>query len=185
MASPAAAAPASAAPDCDPVAYGPRVVTSTKVKVTPNGAVVKVTVTVTSNDSGTASGTVDLTIKRTAKGGATSTTSRSLAYQGSPVTVSVPSRPGSTYSANGAYTPSDTTTHSCSTGVASLTVDAEVGGGTENPPGGGPGAGGVGAGIGGILPNTGGPHLWWLLLGLVLAAAGGGTAAYARRSATR
>ncbi|GAB2759470.1 hypothetical protein GCM10027020_09850 [Nocardioides salsibiostraticola] len=77
------------------------------------------------------------------------------------------------------FNPSGKAVRSCST-----TTDFRVAGAllTATPPGDGNAAPNGGLDQNGILPDTGGPALLWLLLGLALLATGGGVIAYSRRN---
>lgn len=77
------------------------------------------------------------------------------------------------------FNPSGTAMRSCST-TADFRVAAALA--TATPPTNGNAVPNGGLDQNGILPDTGGPALLWLLLGLALLATGGGVIAYSRRN---
>lgn len=155
-----------------------------------DGERVVVDIAVTSNSSQQPTGTAEVSISkgggsgRAAPGAVWST---SVPYDGSPVRITGPRLKPGRYIANMAFHPSSGAYQSC-TGTLAFRVSP----GAVSPAGEGPGgsgaatgaAGGGGVGVGGgLLPNTGGPHLALLLLGLGLLVAGGGVVTRSRRLA--
>lgn len=97
---------------------------------------------------------------------------QTVPYNGSPVTVTLPGQSVGEYVVTAAFTPSDPEVYGPSQGADSYVVGAGPApkpGPDQNP--------------GGILPDTGGPHSGWLLLGTLLLGAGGAVL-YARRRGT-
>jgi|GEM_PF-6478548 len=78
---------------------------------------------------------------------------------------------GENYTASARFRPSDTTFSRCNASAA-FAVDATGGEGPDGDDGNGPG---------GLLPDTGGPAMLWLLLGVGLVGGGTATIVYARR----
>lgn len=132
-------------------------------------------VAVTSNSAAQPTGTVALSIKK----GSKSVWSDSVAYKGSPVRVTGPRlRPGH-YVARMTFHPASSVYQSCNASLGFGVSAASAGG-----PGHGAAADGApGSGLGGLLPNTGGPRLALLLLGLALVVGGGGVVTGSRRLA--
>lgn len=106
-----------------------------------------------------ATGTVDLSITR----GGDELYTQTLPYNGSPLSVSGPSLPAGSYQAALDFTPSDTRAFDGCSATAPFQV---AGVGDDNDNGG--------------LPNTGGPHMYLLVLGLGLVAGGAGLVGRAR-----
>ncbi|HWI42795.1 MAG TPA: hypothetical protein VNS81_04210 [Nocardioides sp.] len=130
-------------------------------------------VAVTANSAAQPTGTVALSIKK----GSKSVWSDSVVYKGSPIRVTGPHlRPGH-YVAKMAFQPASSVYQSCNASVGFGVSPASAGG----PGHGSANAGSPGNGIGGLLPNTGGPHLALLLLGLALVVGGGGVVTGSRR----
>ncbi|WP_436699449.1 hypothetical protein [Nocardioides sp. BYT-33-1] len=159
--------PASADP------YTPAVPTSCRITVpaTVAGDRVVVRVDVTAAGSVQPRGTVTVDGDRVSPGGsAADRWSRTVRYEGSRVEIVGPRLERGKHQATATFVPDDPTRFlRCSDNVR-FEVDAvdESGGGN-----GGSGGGG--------LPNTGGPHLGFLLAGIGLVAVGGGLAERARR----
>jgi LPXTG-motif cell wall-anchored protein len=160
---PVATAPAGAAAagPCDGGTYAAQIHTRTDLAATSTGSRARVTITVTANASApeAVSGTVEVS----------GAVSRSVAYNGDPLTVGVDTRPGRTYEVRAAFTPDDPSVYACSRGRVTFTAG-------ETPPGSPPG------GPGGLLPDTGGPSSWWLALALLLLGGGGYVVSRARQT---
>jgi len=114
--------------------------------------------------------------------GGTGIFSRTVAYNGSPVTIQGPviTQPGR-YQVHGKFKTDDGDVFkSCSSVTA---FDVSAGQNPDDPGGpGGPGPdGGTTDPDGGLLPDTGGPDLRWLLLALALVGSGAGLLYTARR----
>jgi hypothetical protein len=110
--------------------------------------------------------------------------SKTVAYNGSAVTIQGPviTQPGR-YQVNGKFKTADGSVFKSCSSVTAFDVSA---GQNPDDPGGPGGPGGPGPDGGttdpdGILPDTGGPNLLWLLLALVLLGGGGGLVYAARR----
>jgi len=120
-------------------------------------------------------GSVTVSIQR----GGTGIFSRTVAYNGAPVTVVGPviNEPGH-YVVNARFKTADGTVfRSCQ-----ATDAFDVGDDNSDGPGPGPGPGPDGGdNPGGLLPDTGGPDLRLLFLGLMLVASGGGLVYAAKR----
>lgn len=117
-------------------------------------------------------GTVDLSITR----GGTSIFTKSVAYNGSPVTVLGPviTQPGH-YVVHARFHAADGSVFkSCHNNTA---FDIRKGDGPGPGPGPDPGIDNPD----GLLPDTGGPNLLWLVLGLALVGSGGGLVYAAKR----
>lgn len=150
--------------------YVPSVPTSCTIdapSVVKVGQRVRLTLEVSSNTGGSIDGSVDLTIStaRQAKGVVWTKTVR---YEGSPVRVLGPKLPRGSYRVNMAFTPDDGELVGCRTSAA-FRVGASGDTGDE-----------VDSSSDG-LPNTGGPHLYLLVLGLSLVGGGGALVSEARR----
>lgn len=139
------------------------------------GKRVRLVIEVSSNTNGPVTGSVDLAIStagsqraaRLAKGVVWTKTVR---YEGSPVRVLGPRLPRGSYRVTMAFTPDGETLVGCRNSAA-----FRVGAGGA--------AGGEDEGSSG-LPNTGGPHLYLLVLGLGLVGGGGVLVSEARRRRT-
>ncbi|HJQ06462.1 MAG TPA: hypothetical protein VJ872_13500 [Nocardioides sp.] len=155
-------------------AYGNKLPTAVHIKVVvaKKGEPLKVQFTVTASDGSTPAGELAYTITRAA-GAARSArvvaraASGSVSIAGSKTVTGQVAQAGS-YVITGHFSPSNTAKYLPSSNAKRTTVNGEKG--QQNNNGGGSG-----------LPNTGGPELGWLIAGLVLAGAGAGTVAYARR----
>ncbi|WP_136434415.1 LPXTG cell wall anchor domain-containing protein [Nocardioides sp.] len=142
---------------------------------------------VSANSNTPITGTVRLSIARGSSDREVWSTTRR--YNGSRVRVEGPTLPRGNYTATSQFT-SDREVHGDCAGSARFQVRSkskggEVAGETEGA-GGSNGSGGSGGSVGGVatgLPNTGGPHLLVLLVGLGLVAAGGGILTRTRRTA--
>jgi LPXTG-motif cell wall-anchored protein len=168
------AAPATAADS----SYAPRVTTTCQVAVRSmaDGSF-DVRVTIVGNASDPVIGSVRLDVTRK---GSTVWSTRS-AYANQPVVLHGPVVRSGSYRATATFRPSTGVYSGCSHSISFRAgVSAEHSGGGHNGGGNGGGAGGAGTGAGG-LPNTGGPSVWWLLLGLTLVGAGGATVVASKR----
>jgi LPXTG-motif cell wall-anchored protein len=117
-------------------------------------------------------GTVDVSITR----GGTSIFSKSVAYNGAPITIFGPviTQPGH-YVVHARFHAADGSVFKdCHNNTA---FDVRKG----NGPGPGPGPNPGNHNPGGLLPDTGGPNLLWLILGLALVGSGGGLVFAAKR----
>jgi LPXTG-motif cell wall-anchored protein len=164
-----------------------------------DGERVVLDVEVTANSSDRPTGTVELSISR---GGGNAGRARSvqpapvwtktITYKGIPVRVTGPRLKPGRYLVHMQFRPSDDTFAGCQSMLSFRVAKGSVGSAVDGPSGGGDAVGGAGAaagtggsaGSGGGLPNTGGPHLGFLLLGAVLVALGGGAVARSRRTVT-
>lgn len=134
-------------------------------EVVESGKHVVIKVSVTANSPKTPKGMVDLSIS---EAGSTVWT-KSVSYNGGTKTVVGPVVPKADYVAKMRFRPSGNTFDPC------RDVDAfEVGAINDNTPP-------DDAGPGGLLPDTGGPALLWLLVGVGLVGGGAATVAYSRR----
>lgn len=160
---PVAATPAAAAAagPCDGGTYAAQIQTRTDLAAEASGSRATVTITVTASASApeAVSGTVDVS----------GAVDRNESYRGEPITVGLPIRAGRTYEVRAAFTPDDPAIYGCSQGRVTFTAG-------ETPPGGPPG------GPDGLLPDTGGPSQWWLVLALLLVAGGGYVVSRSRKS---
>jgi LPXTG-motif cell wall-anchored protein len=132
------------------------------------GDKVKLTVRVKANSPTPPTGKLDLAILEDS----TVLWSKTVSYNGGTKTVVARSLPkGNDYRATARFRPSDNTFKRChdSTPFAVAAVN------NHNPNGNNTG------GPGGLLPDTGGPALLWLLLGLGLVGGGTGAVVYSRR----
>lgn len=168
--------PATAAP------YTPKIPTSTTVEIAVAAdhtvsAVVKV---VANTGKGDPQGTVALRIDgftptaRGARAAAPASWDTTVAYDGGRVTVQGPELSQGRYVANASFTPSDDV-YRGSHGSARFGIGA----GTAAQPNGG--AQDQGGPLAGLLPDTGGPALLWLVGGVALVGSGGALVAYGRR----
>ncbi|GAB4012731.1 LPXTG cell wall anchor domain-containing protein [Nocardioides ultimimeridianus] len=164
------ASPSHAAP-----VYGNKIPTQVHITVVTakKGAPLKVRFRVTAADGTTPAGQLAYTITRASTTARTAkvasrATSGTVAINGSVAVDGQVAQVG-TYVVSGSFTPTNSAKYLPSSNATRAGVKA-VGGQHHNNGGGGSG-----------LPNTGGPDLGWLIAGLVLAGAGAGTVAYARR----
>ncbi|GAB3855630.1 hypothetical protein GCM10028801_11550 [Nocardioides maradonensis] len=155
-------------------AYGNKLPTAVHIKVVvaKKGEPLKVKFTVTASDGSTPAGDLAYTITR-ASGATRSARVVLRAANGSvPIngstTVSGQVAQAGSYVITGRFSPSNTAQYLPSSNATRAAVSGQKGEHHDNGGGGG-------------LPNTGGPDLGWLIAGLVLAGAGVGTVAYARR----
>lgn len=167
------AGPVHAAED-DP--YSPAVDTSCNVRVPATvkpGHRVVATARVRANSPTRPTGRVSLTVRK----GATVIWSRSVDYPGHAIRVNGPilGVEGS-YRITAAFRADDPRMFRRCSAEAEFAVDT-AGDDTDDDNPNGP----SGQNPGGILPNTGGPDLMWLLLGLALVGGGTGAVVYARR----
>lgn len=155
--------------------YPPEVPTSCNINV-PSVAVgqrVRLVIEVASNTNEPVTGTVQLTIGTAAARQKVSVAARgvvwtkSVRYEGSPLEVLGPELPRGRYRVAMAFTPDDGAVIGCRNAVPFRVGGGETGGEEDDD---------------GVLPNTGGPHLWILMAGLGLVLTGGGLASGARRS---
>jgi len=155
-------APAQAVSASDP--YSGHVDTACSVnlpaEVVPGKHVV-IKITVSANSPKTPKGHVALTLS---KAGGSTVWTKTVSYNGGTKTVVGPALPKADYVAKAKFRPSGNKFASsrCS-GALDATDD-------NNPDG-----------PDGLLPDTGGPAMMWLLLGVCLVGGGGATVAYARR----
>lgn len=159
--------------------YAPSVPTSCHIG-TPRIAVgqrVVLEVDVSSNSTTPLSGRVDLVITR---GGAARAAravvagvvwSKSVRFEGTPLRVLGPRLPRGSYAVRMAFTPDDGSFDGC-VNTAGLVIGGPTDNGSDGPDH-------------GVLPDTGGPHLYLLLLGAALVAGGAGVLAQGRRARTR
>ncbi len=155
--------------------YPPEVPTSCIINV-PHVAVgqrVHLVIEVASNTNDPVTGTVELTIATAARREVAAARrgvvwTRTVRYEGSPLEVLGPELPRGRYRVTMAFTPDDSGVSGCRNAVP-----FRVGGGGDT---------GGEDDDDGVLPNTGGPHLWILMAGLGLVVAGGGLASGGRRS---
>lgn len=157
-------APANAATAPDP--YSGNIDTSCTVEVpavVEPGKSVAVKVTVSANSPKTPKGKVSVTLS---KAGGEAVWTRTVAYDGGTKTITGPVLPKADYVAKARFKPSGNRFDgsSCNDQYA---VDQRDGEEPEGP--------------GGLLPDTGGPALLWLLLGVSLVGGGAATVAHARR----
>ncbi|MCR1782774.1 hypothetical protein KVF89_09535 [Nocardioides carbamazepini] len=160
--------PASADP------YTPAVPTSCRVTVpaTVAGDRVVVRVQVTAAGSVQPKGTVTVDGDRvSARAAAADRWTRTVRYEGSTVELVGPRLERGRHQATATFVPDDPTRFGRCSDSVKFQVDAE-----------GETGGGNGGSSGGGLPNTGGPHLGFLLAGIGLVAVGGGLAERARRT---
>ena len=160
-------APAQASSAPDP--YSPSVDTQCSIDVPATeepGDRVVVRITVSANSPTPPKGKVDLTIS-TSPGGDTVWT-RTVNYNGGTKTVVGPVLPKDDYKASARFRPNDNTFNGCRDSEL-FAVDSIDQGPPDDP------------GPGGLLPDTGGPALLWLLAGVGLVGGGAATVAYARR----
>lgn len=155
--------------------YGPRSPTSTLIDAEAElGEPVEASLRVTGNDGGTPSGTLDVTITTGGSGGqaAPGTFRTSREYDGGTVTVEGPvARADTTYVVTAEFSPDNPDRYLPSANTVRVSVDDAADGGDPADDTGGAGG----------LPNTGGPHLWWLLVGIALVGSGTGAVVYTRR----
>lgn len=168
------------APGAQAEPYSPGLPTSCEISVTTSGPGKRVVidVSVTANGAEQPTGTVDVSIS---KGNATARGARAAApvwtaterYEGAPLRIVGPRLGAGDYLAGLAFSPEGNLYASCNDTTRFRVAAGEVGG---RDSGGGPGGSG-------FLPNTGGPHLILLLLGLGMVAVGGGTVVRSRQFA--
>ncbi|QYJ04383.1 LPXTG cell wall anchor domain-containing protein [Nocardioides panacisoli] len=153
--------------------YGPQVPTAVAIEVDDEirvGDDVVITYSVRANsDEGPIEGTLAINGAPGSSDAADRTFAQTRDYADTPITVNLGSQPIGDYTTSASFTPDAGSVYLPSTGTATYRV---VGGRT-----GGPGDDGAG----GILPNTGGPAVWWLLLGSLLVAGGAGVVHAGRR----
>ena len=172
---PALAAPAQAADDpytagvrtscvvSVPAVVKPGTAPTIRVNVRPNGP----------TQGARPKGQVRVTI---AKAG-TGIFSESRQYRGTPVTIQGPTLTElGRYQVKATFKTADGSVFKSCSGNTSFTVRAG-----QSPDNDGPGPNGGNDNPDGLLPDTGGPHLLWLLLALTLVAGGGGLVYAARR----
>lgn len=169
----------SAAPD----PYNPSVSTECGVTVptrVSSGARLTITLRVTANSPVDCIGDIRVQV-RAADGDAALRSavgavlwSRVLRYEGDPVQLRGPALPDGRYVVTSQFNPDDASFVECD-GRAVLTV----GGQTSDPDPEGPGDGDDGSG--GFLPDTGGPDLFWLLVGVGMVGTGSVVVARSRR----
>lgn len=167
--------------------YTPDVPTECTVEVPTAvaGRSVVVEAAVSANSNTPVTGTVRLSISRGSSGReAWSTTAR---YNGSRLRIEGPSLPRGSYTASSQFTSDNDVYADCASDVRFRVGNGNGNGGQVGGEGDSAGgSGGSGGSVGGLstgLPNTGGPHLMLLLLGLGLVTAGGGVLTRARRTA--
>jgi LPXTG-motif cell wall-anchored protein len=160
--------------------YSVAIPTQTIVEAPPRttpGTTADAEITVSANaDGGPLTGTLTVSVRASDAGGVERgplTRPRTVAYNGSPVTVTLPGQSVGEYVVAAAFTPSDPQVYGPSQGADTYVV------GAGQAPGPGPDPN-----PGGILPDTGGPHSGWLLLGMLMLGLGGGAVVYARRRGT-
>lgn len=154
--------------------YPPEVPTSCNINV-PRVAVgqrVHLVIEVASNTNEPVTGAVELTISTAARREVAAARrgvvwTKSVRYEGSPLEVLGPELPRGRYRVAMAFTPDDSAVLGCRNAVPFRVGGGQTGGEEDDD---------------GVLPNTGGPHLWILMAGLGLVVAGGGLAGGARRS---
>ena len=174
------------APGAQADPYSPQVPTTCTIEVTAGnpGQRVVVNVSVTANGADQPTGTVEVSISRgQSASSAWSTTQR---YEGAPLRIVGPRLGAGEHVARVNFAPDGDLYGSCSdTTRFRVGAGGEVGGVSETPGNGGGGGGDVSGDLGGagFLPNTGGPHLILLLLGLGMVAVGGGAVARSRQLA--
>jgi hypothetical protein len=135
------------------------------------GAHVVITIRVAANSPTPPTGEVDLAIQ--AKPGGDTVWTKTVDYNGGTQKVVGPDLPNDrNYTVSQRFRPDDDTFARCHAGVAFF-VDA-VGGDNDNN-------NDDDDGTGGLLPDTGGPALLWLLLGVGLVGAGSASVVYGRR----
>lgn len=163
----ATAAAHAAAPD----PYSPAVQTSCRVQVpraVEPGERVVVKVTVKANSPSRPTGTIRLDIDSS---GGRAVWSRAVDYNGGTKQVLGPALAKGGYEVSARFQSGDDTFAKCRGSVAFDVAALGGGGGGDDDD----------DGIGGLLPDTGGPALLWLLLGLGLVGGGTATVVYSRR----
>ena len=181
MVTPALMAPAQAADD-DPYTAGVR--TSCHIAapaVVSVGRAPRIRIDVRPNGPSAAAGTradrptgsVTVSIRK----GGVGIFSRTVDYNGSPVTIQGPAlnEPGP-YQVHGTFRAADGSVFKSCQSDTSFQLAANNDG-PDNGPGPNPGV----SNPGGVLPDTGGPNVVWLLLGLTLVGGGGGLVFAAKR----
>lgn len=163
-----APAPAvAAAPD----PYSPSIDTECNIQVpavVEPGKRVRIRISVSANSPTPPKGKVDLAIKT----GGDVVWDKTVNYNGGTKTVVGPVLDeGKSYTVTSRFRPSDSAFARCSAS-AEFAVDDTGGGNPDGPDDNGPG---------GLLPDTGGPALLWLMLGVGLVGGGSATVVYARR----
>lgn len=159
----------AAAPD----PYSGGIVTECSISVPAHidaGEKVRITVSVDANAADKPTGKLDLAILE----GSDVLWSKTVDYNGGKKTVVARSLPkGDDYRATARFRPDTNQFKRCHAGTVFSVgaINDHNGGPDDNGPG-------------GLLPDTGGPALMWLLLGVGLVGAGGGSVAYARRRTT-
>ena len=161
--------------------YVPSVPTSCTIDA-PNvvkvGQRVRLVIEVSSNTGGPITGSVDLAIStagspraaRAARQAKGVVWTRTVRYEGSPVRVLGPKLPRGSYGVDMAFTPDGGELVGCRDSAAFRVGASGDAGDGDNGSGG--------------LPNTGGPHLYLLVLGLSLVGGGGVLVSEARRRRT-
>lgn len=105
--------------------------------------------------------------------------SRTVAYNGSPVTIEGPAvTQRGHYRVNASFKTADGAVFKSCQGDAAFDVGSGQGPHDDGPDGGSDAGNDT---SGGLLPDTGGPNLGWLFLGLVLVGGGGGLTYAAKR----
>lgn len=142
--------------------------------VAKSGERFEVTVRVRANSTTDPQGRVTVRLQRTPGG---EIWKKTVAFSGTPVHLVGPELEASgSYRATAVFHAAEGSIFRGCSGSAAFTVDQD--GSTDDDPD-------DGGSQGGILPDTGGPNLWWLVLGLALVGTGAGTVVIARRGGDR
>ena len=137
------------------------------------GERVVIRISVSANSPTPPKGKVDVSIKT--RPGGDVVWDKTVNYNGGTKTVVGPVlERGENYTTSARFRPSDTTFSRCNANAA-FAVDAAADNGPDGDDDNGPG---------GLLPDTGGPAMLWLLLGVGLVGGGSATVVYARRRTT-
>lgn len=163
----------------DPYAPIPKPVCIIKVLKAKPGERVVVVVGARLNAADQPSGTITITLRADVRAAARTTAagpvwSKTVHTDGKPVRITGPVVPEGTHRITTRFVPDNPT--ECRQCQGQQVFDASLGGD-------GGGDDGEGGDNGGLLPDTGGPAMLWLLLGLVLVGSGAGIVVYSRRRA--
>lgn len=157
--------------------YTPRANVQCTIKVPPvvAGQHIKVTVGAKTNADQPATGTITLTVTH----GGAAKWHETVRYNGSPKTLTGPRLIAGNYHVSTQFTPDNAASYRTCHGSLGFRVGVGPENAHHHPSGPGPGNG-VGP-LSGVLPDTGGPDVMWLLLGTVLVGAGATSIVIARR----
>lgn len=157
--------------ECPASSYAPLIPTEVEIEVDAKirvGQKVTLRLDAKANTGEPIAGTLEVTVKATSRGAvAASTTTQTHRFTGTPIVADFGRLPRGSYDVTAVFTPDDGCVYAASRATESFDVVAAqaIAGATAES----------------VLPNTGGPSQWWLLLALLLVSGGAGSIAYARR----